>query len=173
MVWLDHVAEPDAGNRHGLGRATSALILITPLWLLYVLEVSGFWEAHNVKLSTQFSIREIHADVIKHLLLFNLYCKSSRERTRPIAYIEPIAGAWSYDLPKCECAYENVEHETGVSRLWQANRYPSLLQDFLLVWVLLTRINNALLSRALPPLLSVGFSCARWRNLLDFANEEP
>jgi len=70
-----------------------------------------------------------HADVLKHLLLLSVLQKLG-EKDKAYSYIDSHSGAGLYDLQSAN-ALMNVEHETGVSRLWQQSFTHPLLQDYL------------------------------------------
>ncbi len=70
-----------------------------------------------------------HADLLKHLLLLALLQKFG-EKDKPFTYIDSHSGAGIYDLQSTN-ARMNMEHESGISRLWRRDLAHPLLQRYL------------------------------------------
>jgi 23S rRNA (adenine2030-N6)-methyltransferase len=69
-----------------------------------------------------------HADVLKHLVLVQVL-KYLNQKDKPWWYVDTHAGAGVYDL-RSDYARKNLEHATGIVRLWERTDLPPAVADY-------------------------------------------
>ncbi|MCT7941914.1 23S rRNA (adenine(2030)-N(6))-methyltransferase RlmJ [Shewanella holmiensis] len=69
-----------------------------------------------------------YADVLKHSMLLQVL-KAMQKKDKPYVYIDTHAGAGAYSLND-EFAQKTGEYLDGVAKLWDANKLPTALADY-------------------------------------------
>jgi 23S rRNA (adenine2030-N6)-methyltransferase len=69
-----------------------------------------------------------HADVLKHLVLVQIL-RHLNQKDKPWWYVDTHAGAGVYDLAS-DHARKNLEHDSGIGRLWSRSDLPPAVADY-------------------------------------------